>query len=156
MASRAPPAASCANPLTDEVRCTDLSKGKPAACGSRVSELDTQNLLSGMACMAAVLVALPDQGLRLCKLQRLPAEAPPTFVTLNPPQPPAQDKTIRQMQMAHPVFSYSAYNAQQKLHTVQVTHTGCRSCMLVSNELGKECIKGMCRQGVWHTAFECL
>ncbi len=57
-------------------------------------------------------------------LQRLPAEAPPTFVTLNPPQPPAPDKTIRQMQMAHPVFSYSAYDAQQKLHTVQVTRTG--------------------------------
>lgn len=64
-------------------------------------------------------------GLRCCKLQRLPAEAPPTFVTLNPPKPPAPHKTIQQLQMAHPVASCASYDAQQKLHTVQVTPTDC-------------------------------
>ena len=79
----------------------------------------------------------------MCTLQRLPAEAPPTFVTLNPPQPPAPDKTIRQLQLAHPVFSYSAYDAQQKLHTVQVTHTGCCPCMDFRNGPRREHIEGV-------------
>ena len=56
-------------------------------------------------------------------LQRLPADAPPTFATLNPPRPPAADKTIRRLQLAHPSFSYSAHEAQQKLHTIQVGPT---------------------------------
>ena len=56
-------------------------------------------------------------------LQRLPAVAPPTFATLNPPRPPAADKTIRRLQLAHPTFSYAAHEAQQKLHTVQVGPT---------------------------------
>ena len=46
-------------------------------------------------------------------------------MTLNPPKPPAPDKTIRQLQMAHPVSSCAAYDAQQKLHTVQVTPFDC-------------------------------
>ena len=56
-------------------------------------------------------------------LQRLPADAPPTFATLNPPRPPAADKTIRRLQLAHPSFSYAAHEAQQKLHTVRVAPT---------------------------------
>ena len=56
-------------------------------------------------------------------LQRLPADAPPTFATLNPPRPPAAEKTIRRLQLAHPTFSYAAHEAQQKLHTVQVAPT---------------------------------
>lgn len=54
-------------------------------------------------------------------MQRLPADAPPTFVTLNPPSKPDPEKTIRHLRLAHPVFSYAAYEAQQKLHTVQVS-----------------------------------
>jgi hypothetical protein len=37
-------------------------------------------------------------------LQHLPPEAPQMFVTLNPPHPPAADKTIRRLQLAHPVY----------------------------------------------------
>lgn len=54
-------------------------------------------------------------------MQRLPADAPPTFVTLNPPSKPDPQKTIRHLRLAHPVFSYAAYEAQQKLHTAQVS-----------------------------------
>ena len=53
-------------------------------------------------------------------MQRLPADAPPTFVTLNPPSKPDPEKTIRHLRLAHPMFSYAAYEAQRKLHTVQV------------------------------------
>ena len=53
-------------------------------------------------------------------MQRLPADAPSTFVTLNPPSKPDPEETIRHLRLAHPVFSYAAYEAQQKLHTVQV------------------------------------
>ena len=63
----------------------------------------------------------PDVGSKgRTMLQRLPADAPPTFATLNPPRPPAANKTIRRLQLAHPSFSYAAHEAQQKLHTVQV------------------------------------
>jgi predicted NAD/FAD-binding protein len=40
----------------------------------------------------------------LNRLQHLPAEAPQMFVTLNPPHPPAADKVIRRLQLAHPVY----------------------------------------------------
>jgi predicted NAD/FAD-binding protein len=52
-------------------------------------------------------------------LQRLPPGAPETFVTLNPPRPPAAERTIRHMQLAHPVFSFAAYEAQQRLPSIQ-------------------------------------
>lgn len=39
-------------------------------------------------------------------LQHLPPEAPQMFVTLNPPHPPAASKTIRRLQLAHPVYRY--------------------------------------------------
>ncbi len=54
-------------------------------------------------------------------VQRLPADAPPTFVTLNPPSKPDPQKTIRHLRLAHPVLSYAAYEAQQKLANVQVS-----------------------------------
>jgi predicted NAD/FAD-binding protein len=57
----------------------------------------------------------------LNNLQRLPAGAPDTFVTLNPPQPPAADKTVRHLRLAHPVYSFASYEAQRKLPTVQVS-----------------------------------
>lgn len=40
----------------------------------------------------------------LNRLQHLPPEAPEMFVTLNPPNPPAADKVIRRLQLAHPVY----------------------------------------------------
>lgn len=43
-----------------------------------------------------------------CVLQHLPPEAPQMFVTLNPPHPPAADKVIRRLQLAHPVYRYVA------------------------------------------------
>lgn len=55
----------------------------------------------------------------LNNLQRLPPDAPDTFVTLNPPRPPAAERTIRHLHLAHPVFSFAAYEAQQKLPSVQ-------------------------------------
>ena len=76
-------------------------------------------------------------------LQRLPAGAPPTFVTLNPPKPPGPEKTIRQLQMAHPVFSYAAYDAQQKLHTVQVIRSDTLSAAHDSVSL-KRRVRGAC------------
>ncbi|KAK9864126.1 hypothetical protein WJX84_007458 [Apatococcus fuscideae] len=53
------------------------------------------------------------------RLQRVPADAPETFVTLNPPHPPAQDKTALHAQLAHPVFSFASLRAQEQLHHVQ-------------------------------------
>lgn len=38
------------------------------------------------------------------RLQTFPAGAPDMFVTLNPPKPPAADKVIRRLKLAHPVF----------------------------------------------------
>ncbi|BDA46075.1 probable cyclopropane-fatty-acyl-phospholipid synthase at C-terminar half [Coccomyxa sp. Obi] len=55
----------------------------------------------------------------LNNLQRLPPDAPDTFVTLNPPRPPAAECTIRHLHLAHPVFSFAAYEAQQKLPSIQ-------------------------------------
>ncbi len=53
-------------------------------------------------------------------LQRLPPGAPDTFVTLNPPEPPAADKTLKKLSLAHPVYSFDSYRAQEQLETVQV------------------------------------
>ncbi|KAK9818144.1 hypothetical protein WJX72_007777 [[Myrmecia] bisecta] len=53
------------------------------------------------------------------RLQRLPAGAPPTFVTLNPARPPAPDKVLRRLALAHPVFSFASYKAQADLAAVQ-------------------------------------
>ncbi|EIE24233.1 cyclopropane fatty acid synthase [Coccomyxa subellipsoidea C-169] len=55
----------------------------------------------------------------LNNLQRLPPGAPDTFVTLNPPRPPAAERTIRHLHLAHPVFSSASYEAQQRLPSVQ-------------------------------------
>lgn len=46
----------------------------------------------------------PQERSACCFLQHLPPEAPQMFVTLNPPKPPAADKTIRHLQLAHPVY----------------------------------------------------
>ncbi|KAK9804082.1 hypothetical protein WJX73_004574 [Symbiochloris irregularis] len=53
------------------------------------------------------------------RLQRLPADAPDTFVTLNPVQPPAEGKVIRRLSLSHPVYSAESYTAQQRLASVQ-------------------------------------
>lgn len=39
-------------------------------------------------------------------LQNLPPHAPDMFVTLNPPKPPAADKVIRKLKLAHPVYRW--------------------------------------------------
>ena len=54
------------------------------------------------------------------RLQRVPADAPETFVTLNPACPPAQEKTALHAQLAHPVFSFASLHAQEQLPHVQV------------------------------------
>ncbi len=54
------------------------------------------------------------------RLQRIPQDAPETFVTLNPSRPPAADKTSLHLQMAHPVFSFASLHAQEQLPQVQV------------------------------------
>lgn len=82
-------------------------------------------------------------------MQRLPADAPPTFVTLNPPQAPEPGKTIRRLQLAHPVFTYAAYEAQQKLPAVQVTLLSWPSSASLS------CSLGPYRQTSQHSS-ECL
>ena len=51
-------------------------------------------------------------------VQRLPEGAGDLFVTLNPPNPPAKDKTIRRLSLAHPVFSDSSRAAQERLPSV--------------------------------------
>lgn len=56
--------------------------------------------------------------------QRLPADAPDTFVTLNPVQPPAESKVIRRLSLSHPVYSAESYAAQQQLASVQVCSSG--------------------------------
>jgi predicted NAD/FAD-binding protein len=40
----------------------------------------------------------------LNRLQHLPPEAPQMFVTLNPPRAPAQDKVLKRLSLAHPVY----------------------------------------------------
>eukprot|EP00884_Botryococcus_braunii_P002119 jgi/Botrbrau1/11908/Bobra.0171s0018.1 len=53
------------------------------------------------------------------RLQALPPGAPQTFVTLNPERPPAPDKTLRKLSLAHPVYSFQSYQAQAALPGIQ-------------------------------------
>eukprot|EP00290_Baffinella_frigidus_P006560 CAMPEP_0180119682 /NCGR_PEP_ID=MMETSP0986-20121125/2117_1 /TAXON_ID=697907 /ORGANISM="non described non described, Strain CCMP2293" /LENGTH=1139 /DNA_ID=CAMNT_0022058709 /DNA_START=62 /DNA_END=3481 /DNA_ORIENTATION=+ len=52
-------------------------------------------------------------------LQRLPEGAGVLFVTLNPPTPPAKDKTVRHLKLAHPVFGAASAEAQRSLPSIQ-------------------------------------
>jgi predicted NAD/FAD-binding protein len=52
------------------------------------------------------------------KLQHLPQDRP-LFVTLNPPQPPAPDKTLKRIEYEHPIFDLEAMQAQQSLWSLQ-------------------------------------
>jgi uncharacterized protein len=62
---------------------------------------------------------------RLCvsywmnKLQPLGADAPPLFVTLNPPREPAPGTTIATFDYAHPMFDGRAMAAQRQLWQLQ-------------------------------------
>jgi cyclopropane fatty-acyl-phospholipid synthase-like methyltransferase/predicted NAD/FAD-binding protein len=53
------------------------------------------------------------------RLQDLPPAAPDLFVTLNPPSPPAPDKVLRRLTLAHPVFGEASVAAQAALPGVQ-------------------------------------
>ena len=55
----------------------------------------------------------------LNRLQRLPPNAPDTFVTLNPPQPPCPSKTLRVLDLDHPVFGPDTPRAQELLQKAQ-------------------------------------
>ncbi len=57
----------------------------------------------------------------LNNLQALPDQAPDMFVTLNPPRPPAGEKLTRHLRLAHPVFSFASYAAQQALPSIQAS-----------------------------------
>eukprot|EP00879_Flechtneria_rotunda_P028753 GHRR01030971.1.p1 GENE.GHRR01030971.1~~GHRR01030971.1.p1 ORF type:complete len:508 (+),score=175.15 GHRR01030971.1:123-1646(+) len=57
----------------------------------------------------------------LNRLQHLPPEAPQMFVTLNPAHPPAGDKVIKRLRLAHPVYSFASNAAQAKLPSIQGT-----------------------------------
>ena len=48
-----------------------------------------------------------------------PAGAPDTFVTLNPPTPPAAEHTIKRLTLSHPVFGAGACEAQEALPSIQ-------------------------------------
>ncbi len=52
-------------------------------------------------------------------LQHLPPGSPDLFVTLNPPAPPAADKTCRHLKLAHPVFSFASWQAQSRVSELQ-------------------------------------
>jgi predicted NAD/FAD-binding protein/cyclopropane fatty-acyl-phospholipid synthase-like methyltransferase len=52
-------------------------------------------------------------------LQNLPAGTPDVFVTLNPPSPPDAAKTLRHLQLAHPIFDAAALRAQQRVPALQ-------------------------------------
>ena len=54
------------------------------------------------------------------RLQSLPERAPDTFVTLNPIVEPEEKKIYRRLSLAHPVFSFDSYRAQQRLPGIQV------------------------------------
>lgn len=56
------------------------------------------------------------------RLQSLPSEAPDIFVTLNPVHPPAAEKVIRRVSLAHPVFNEASVSAQARLPRIQGTH----------------------------------
>ena len=55
----------------------------------------------------------------LNRLQRLPEGAPDTFVTLNPPRPPCASKTLRILDLDHPVFGADTPRAQALLQRSQ-------------------------------------
>lgn len=52
-------------------------------------------------------------------LQRLPAGAPDTFVTLNPPNSPSPELTHRRLKLAHPVFGPATPAAQATIAAAQ-------------------------------------
>lgn len=52
-------------------------------------------------------------------LQNLPAGTPDLFVTLNPPSPPDAAKTVRRVQLAHPLFDGAAVAAQARVGGLQ-------------------------------------
>ena len=66
----------------------------------------------------------------LNNLQALPDQAPDTFVTLNPPRPPAPLNTLRHLRLAHPVFSFASYAAQQALPSIQASALALHSPLL--------------------------
>ena len=57
----------------------------------------------------------------LNKLQNLPPGTPQLFVTLNPLAPPAEDKVIKRLSLAHPAFSSASYRAQERVPAIQGT-----------------------------------
>ena len=57
------------------------------------------------------------------RLQSLPEGAPDVFVTLNPIEEPDKKKVYRQLKLAHPVFSFDSYHAQQRLPDIQVSRS---------------------------------
>ena len=54
-------------------------------------------------------------------MQRLPADAPDLFVTLNPAAPPAPGTVLRRLTLSHPLVSQASSRAQQRLPDVQVS-----------------------------------
>ncbi|WP_028101362.1 NAD(P)/FAD-dependent oxidoreductase [Pseudoduganella violaceinigra] len=63
----------------------------------------------------------------LNQLQSLPLKTP-VLVTLNPQQPPAEEKILASFEYEHPVMDQSTIDAQQRLHEIQgrrqVWHAG--------------------------------
>lgn len=55
----------------------------------------------------------------LNRLQHLPAHAPQMFVTLNPLHGPDPSKVIRRLNLSHPMYSFGAVKAQQRLGEIQ-------------------------------------
>jgi predicted NAD/FAD-binding protein len=52
------------------------------------------------------------------RLQSITSRAP-ILVSLNPPHPPAAEKTFAQMVYAHPQFDHAALRAQEQLSAIQ-------------------------------------
>lgn len=57
-------------------------------------------------------------------LQRLPADAPDLFVTLNPTTPPAEGTVHRKLTLAHPEFSFASWEAQRRIPELQGSRGG--------------------------------
>ena len=55
----------------------------------------------------------------LNRLQHLPPEAPPMFVTLNPRTPPESSTIIRRLSLSHPVFDFASWHAQSLVPSIQ-------------------------------------
>jgi hypothetical protein len=53
------------------------------------------------------------------RLQRMPADAPDLFVTLNPPVPPQPQHIIRRLSLAHPLFGAESWQAQRRIPEIQ-------------------------------------